>query len=353
MAWHFTCRHTYEPTLCAELQRLGLGDAAKQTVAPGLVKADILQEALPDNVKYWDPIYALQVLPQTQLIHGTSVKQIALAAIAAVEPQLSDITQSWALHVLVPGQFKGMPKPPMARRAELIAQAIADELKSRRRRLFKLINPDQPEFLLQIVLLEAEDALVSFSPVLRFPPAMTWPSTIPAGLASVADDLAAPASSFRKLKEAIHCMAISPNPFDFTVDLGASPGGWTHVLRTHGAHVTAVDRADLSPTLMRDDAVTLVSGDAFAYAPAAQAAWLVSDIIAFPERVPELLQRWCGNRWMRHFVVQMKFKGEPDWLQLQLALSMAKDHGYFARAKHFFNDKNEVTIMGTLLPTVS
>jgi len=353
MAWHFTCRHTYESTLCAELQRLGLAAGALQTVAPGLVKADILQEALPDNVMYWDPVYALQVLPQTQLIHGASVKQIAVAAIAAVEHQLSDITQSWLLHVLVPGQFKGMPKPPMARRALLIAQALADELKSRKRRLFKMMNAENPRFLLQIVLLETEDAVVAFSPVLRFPPAMTWPSVLPAGLADVADDLAAPASSFRKLKEAMCCIAISPNPLDLTVDLGASPGGWTHVLRTHGARVTAVDRADLSPTLMRDDAVTLVSGDAFAYAPAEQVAWLVSDIIAFPERVPELLRRWCSNRWMRHFVVQMKFKGEPDWLQLQLALSTARDHGYFARAKHFFNDKNEVTIMGTLLPTVS
>ena len=40
---------------------------------------------------------------------------------------------------------------------------------------------------------------------------------------------------------------------------------------------------------------------------------MVSDIIAFPERVPELLQAWCGPKLCRRFVVQMKFKGEPDW----------------------------------------
>lgn len=330
---------------------MGLAAGAARTVAPGLVKADIVQAPSPDNVMYWDPIYALQVLPQSRTIRGASVKQLALAALAAVEVQLSDLTRPWMLHVLVPGQFKGMPNPPMARRAELIAQAIGHELKSRKRRIFKLLNTEEPEFLLQILLLETEVAVMAFSPLLRFAPNMRWPSVLPAGLADVADDLAAPASSFRKLKEAMYCMAISPNPSDLTVDLGAAPGGWTHVLRKCGAHVTAVDRANLADHLMRDEQVNWVNGDAFAYEPAGQIAWLVSDIIAFPERVPELLRRWCSNRWMRHFVVQMKFKGEPDWLQLQRALSVASEHGYFARAKHFFNDKNEVTIMGTLQPT--
>jgi 23S rRNA (cytidine2498-2'-O)-methyltransferase len=39
------------------------------------------------------------------------------------------------------------------------------------------------------------------------------------------------------------------------VDLGASPGGWTHVLREHGLRVWAVDPGDLDARLAADPLV--------------------------------------------------------------------------------------------------
>jgi hypothetical protein len=47
-------------------------------------------------------------------------------------------------------------------------------------------------------------------------------------------------------------------------------------------------------------------------------------------------------------IVTMKFHGtQPDFPALQEAMNLARHHGYHIRAKHFFNNKNEVTLMLT------
>lgn len=167
-----------------------------------------------------------------------------------------------------------------------------------------------------------------------------------------------PSSAYRKLMEAFECMRIAPMPFKSSaVDLGACPGGWTSVLRRLDCHVVSVDRSKLDPVLMKDDMVDFVKGDAFTYSPPAASdrmdknfsprnSWMVSDVIAYPERIIELLDRWCGNHWASHMVITMKFQGDkPAFDELEKACSVTEGHGYICRAKHFFNNKNEVTLM--------
>lgn len=101
---------------------------------------------------------------------------------------------------------------------------------------------------------------------------------------------------------------------------------------------------------MQDDQVTFVQGDAFSYQPSAAVDWMVSDVIAEPSRVPELLGAWCEGRWARRLVVTMKFKGKPDWQQVMRAHEVAKDAQYAMRSKHFFNNKNEITLMLAQVP---
>ncbi len=346
--WLWTCRHTFEDVLVEELARLGVTCA--QPLLPGLVGAEgELPLAEVDVLRRLDPVYALQVVPDALRVQADSVRLLAAAVVERALPVLLASDGPWRLHALVPAQLKGTPKPPMRRRADLIAEAVLAQLKTSQRAVWKRhALPDPPRTVVQLLLIEADQAWISASPVLEWTPGQTWPSALPAGLAEVADDDLAPASSFRKLVEALACLGQWPQPGQTAVDLGACPGGWTRVLRTHGAQVTAVDRSPLAPHLMTDPAVTFVAADAFTWRPPAQVDWLVSDVIAFPERVPELLEAWCKPKLARRFVVQMKFKGAPDWQALDAALAMARAHGYVARARHFFNDKNEVTLLGVL-----
>ena len=166
-----------------------------------------------------------------------------------------------------------------------------------------------------------------------------------------------PSSAYRKLLEAISCMGIYP-PSSTNIpiiDLGATPGGWTAALRRLGCQVISVDRANLASHLMKDPKVTFIKTDAFAFVPppssSSSSSWMVSDIIAFPERVTELLQEWCGNHMAERMIVTVKFKGEsPNWDALKKAIDVAAQFGYDCRAKHFFNNKNEVTLMIALHP---
>lgn len=367
--WLFTCRHTFETTLADELVVLGIHARHLHILGPGLVRAE-LRAAPPAtlaDLRHWDPTYALQVLPDAVRVEAVSVKLLADAVLAVALPVLQAAAPSvpavdpflapnpplpltnfaWDVHAIVPGQLKGNPNPPLQRRAALVADGFVAGVQARARRLAKARVPGgrKLDVLVQILLDSPGLAWLSASPVRPLPGLGSWPSTLPAGLAEVPDDPLAPASSFRKLVEAFACMDVWPQPGDLVVDLGASPGGWTRVVRALGVHVTAVDRAELAPHLMADPGVTFVKGDAFAWTPERTVDWLVSDVVAFPERMVEFIDTWCRLRLARRMVVQMKFKRGPDRVAMAAAQAAAERHGYSARARHFFNDKNEVTWM--------
>lgn len=121
----------------------------------------------------------------------------------------------------------------------------------------------------------------------------------------------------------------------------------------------AVDRSPLQPALMKDDGVTFIKGDAFRYSPpwsdpvSKESAsnreglsWMVSDVVAYPERVVELVHQWGHQRWADKMIITMKFQGsEVDWNAIDEATAKARSSGYTLRAKHFFSNKNEVTLM--------
>ncbi|MCB9739621.1 MAG: hypothetical protein H6747_10160 [Deltaproteobacteria bacterium] len=334
----FVCRHGHEAPLVEELHRLGA--APRPTPLPGLVAASSAAADL-------DPVWALQTLPRVRVLRGASVRALAEAAAEGLSERLDATEASWDWHWLLPATLRGNPRPPMQRRAGLVQAGAADWLQRRRRRLARRRvdgSPVQPaEYLAQHLLLDAETMLQSVAPCRRLAVGSSWPSPLPAGHAAVPDDPAAPASSYRKLEEGFALLGRWPAAGELAVDLGASPGGWTRVLRRYGARVIAVDRAPLAADLEADADVDARIGDAFRFEPDAPLDWLVSDIVAYPERIIELLGS-LGTLAPERGVVQMKFRGDVDWAAIDTGLQTAAGQGYAARARHVFNDKNEVTI---------
>ena len=68
-----------------------------------------------------------------------------------------------------------------------------------------------------------------------------------------------------KLLEAAELFELSFPARGVALDLGASPGGWTRVLRNHGLDVTAVDPGDLDRHIASDLAVRHVRQTAQTY----------------------------------------------------------------------------------------
>ena len=316
---------------------------------------------------------------------------------------------SLAIHGLVPGMFKGQKKPMLERRVQTIVQELTTLLKKgypaarpKSSTLSKKDNspvvgePGKNEassssslssdrWLLQVLLLTADVAVTSLVKCAALVPSNVettiagmstpsvgstldeglllpeqpfyyWPNWYhPAGLAKVdISNEEMPSSAYRKLMEALECMRIRPARTTKNVyDLGACPGGWTWVFRhLLNCSVMAIDKSPLDPRLMSDPRIDFVKGDAFAFEPTDRRGggngevWMVSDVIAYPDRILELLSKWCSGEWADYMIVTMKFHGnQPDFAAIQESMDLAKSHGYHCRAKHFFNNKNEVTLM--------
>lgn len=367
---YFTCRHGFEAALISECERSHQHSTAVcSTPCPGAVRLDVSSDERELGLP--DPSYALQILPHSLEVRGSSVKALATAAAAALSDD-NELLQGAPrgslsmFHVLVPDLLRGVPAPKakLLRRGQAVMESLQDQLRKRyaaARLPAKTSSPDSdaqqqgqppPPLLLQCLLLEPELLVVSLAQSDRSASDLgCWPARVPMGVTDTGVEGYMPSSAYRKLLESFACIGTQPLPGSRCVDLGACPGGWTAALRKLGCRVTAVDRSPLDKSLMSDEDVDFIQGDAFAFAPSHPPVdWAVSDLIAFPERCVELVSTWTEKRWADRLVFTMKFKGEtPDFDAVDEAQRIAQRNGYVTRVKHFFSNKNEVTIMARLL----
>jgi 23S rRNA C2498 (ribose-2'-O)-methylase RlmM len=382
---YFSCRHGYEHTLIDEIHRFASQLAAATELAthkvvatspyPGLVYVQDNNGLLP---QFYDPTYALQSIPQCVVVSSESIKGLAREVLSALlggdsEEEVADEQckslrrqlynapkGSLTIHPLVPGMCKGQTNPVMQHRSTKVGEELSIMLKKSFAAARKVPSNDndnnntQEQWILQIMLQSPNLAVASLLKSQFVGPGSSsyWPNVRrPLGLAKVDIEERMPSSAYRKLMEGIECMGICPSSAATVVDLGACPGGWTSVMRRYfDCSVIAVDRSELDEVLMNDPLVTFVKGDAFAYEPPLggynKDYWMISDVIAYPERATELLCRWCKNRWASNMIVTMKFQGDqPDLIETKNAIQLVDGLGYTCRVKHFFNNKNEVTFM--------
>lgn len=99
------------------------------------------------------------------------------------------------------------------------------------------------------------------------------------------------------------------------VDAGACPGGWTWVLNNLGAEITAIDRSPLADFLMREQRITFMQHDAFTLTPESlgKQDWVCSDVICYPPRLLEWVERWRASGLCSKFICTIKMQGAPDF----------------------------------------
>lgn len=83
-------------------------------------------------------------------------------------------------------------------------------------------------------------------------------SAWPGGMHRFKEESGQVSRSEHKLLEALSLFGLELPEGGTALDLGASPGGWTRVLRERGMKVVAVDPADLDPRVARDPGVVHV-----------------------------------------------------------------------------------------------
>lgn len=146
-------------------------------------------------------------------------------------------------------------------------------------------------------------------------------TTVPAGRIEFIEDHENPPSrAYLKIQESF---SLASSFFDVPVpgkgsrcfEAGACPGGWTWVLVQQGAEVFAVDRAELAPSLMKNDLVTFLAHDAFTLKPEdlGEFDWVISDVICYPERLLEWIKLWLSSGKTKKMICTIKMQGEINW----------------------------------------
>lgn len=170
-------------------------------------------------------------------------------------------------------------------------------------------------------------------------------SRFPNGMPTfVEPDEPPPGRAFLKLWESLSLLPRIPQPGDRCLELGASPGSWTWVLSQLGAQVLAVDRSPLDPKVAEMPGVTFQAANAFTMTPerVGEIDWLFSDVVCYPEKLLEFVQRWIESGRCRRFVCTLKFQGSGGY---DVADAFAAIPG--SQVRHLYHNKHELTWIST------
>lgn len=175
-------------------------------------------------------------------------------------------------------------------------------------------------------------------------------SYLPTGnITFVEDHENPPSRAYLKIQEALtlarHFFNVDlPTVGSKCFEAGACPGGWTWVLRQLGADVYAVDRAELAPELMKDSHVKFVAHDAFTLKPQeiltdfGKLDWVFSDVICYPERLYEWIQKWIESNCVKNMICTIKMQGETNWDVVQKFAEIPN-----SKVVHLNYNKHELT----------
>ena len=136
----------------------------------------------------------------------------------------------------------------------------------------------------------------------------------------IEDKVNPPNRAYLKLWEALTLLGHYPKAGDTALDLGASPGGWTYVMHSLGAKVTAVDKAELDPKIAKLPDVTCLQQSAFAIEPASLEQsydWVLSDVACYPERAYALIMKWIASGKAKNMIFTIKLQGEIDLVTMK------------------------------------
>ncbi len=244
------------------------------------------------------------------------LRKLPIASIGDGARRLRDIQRNWALYAT--GHF---------RRAALLEEKLPPIKK--RLHVFPAPQPTAP--LGSWTLWEPELIYAS----------ARCSSAFRHGEINFAEDREGPPSrAYLKLWEALTRLGRHPLPGESCIDLGASPGGWTWVIAKLGAHAIAIDKAALDPAVAAMPGVEQRRESAFGLAPETigPVDWLFSDIICYPSRLLQLIERWRASGLARNMVCTVKFQAETDH---ESARAFAAIPG--AQLFHLHHNKHELT----------
>jgi len=151
-----------------------------------------------------------------------------------------------------------------------------------------------------------------------------------------------PSRAYLKLYESLTRAEKIPQPGDFCIDAGGSPGGWTWVIQKLGARVLSIDRSPLDPKIASLANVEYHKADVFSIKPSNydKVDWLFSDVVCFPEKLFDWVSLWFESGKCKNFICTIKFQGSPDYSLAKKFLSIKGSY-----VVHLYSNKHELTFI--------
>ncbi len=150
-----------------------------------------------------------------------------------------------------------------------------------------------------------------------------------------------------KLLEALEAFAITLPPRGIALDLGASPGGWTRILRGLEQFVTAIDPAALDPRLEKDKGVRHLRTTAEAYlADEPDEFDLIVNDMRMDARDSARLMVDYARQLYPHGIALMTFKLPEKGRRaiMQHAFDILRQSYEIAGARQLFHNRSEITV---------
>lgn len=150
-----------------------------------------------------------------------------------------------------------------------------------------------------------------------------------------------------KLLEALEVFGITLAPRGVALDLGASPGGWTRVLRQKEQYVTAVDPGDLDPRLHNDRGVRhkRITAEAYLANEPDRFDLIVNDM-RMDARDSARLMVGYANQLYPHGIALMTLKLPEQNRRpaIDHALNILRQAYTLAGVRQLFHNRSEVTV---------
>ena len=154
-----------------------------------------------------------------------------------------------------------------------------------------------------------------------------------------------------KLLEALAVFGIDLAPRGRALDLGASPGGWTRVLRQRGQYVTAVDPGDLDPRLAGDSGIRhmRMTAEAYLRGDPDQYDLIVNDMRMDGRDSARLMVAYAAALYPHGQVIMtLKLPERERQPVIDQALAILRTAYIVAGARQLFHNRSEITLW--LLP---
>ena len=297
-------------------------------LAPEGYVSELLEELRANKQVKIEKIYERLVLTSGPSVHAAwsqniwlNPREIAIESITQAATALKALQRNWALYSV-----------KSHRRASLIEEKLP-KVSRKPMDFSRGVLPRAPMGSWTLL----ENDLILASP--------SCSSPFPNGEVHFKEDKSGPPSrAYLKLWEVLTLSGVAPGPGERCLDMGSSPGGWTWVLQRLGAAVVSVDKAPLAPEIAALPRVEYLRRDAFGVDPQeiGPVDWFCSDVICYPGKLLELVQKWLKSGMCGRFVCTIKFQGDQLSDEDRAAVRGLAEIPH-SSVRHLFHNKHELT----------